>query len=260
MDKQGSVIALDLDGTLLGSDKRVSARNAAAVLAAHRTGRQIVIATARPPRSVLELLPGELLDICSFVYYNGALIRDARSGIEEHLPIEASVTAELLDYCGLHMGDCHISMEINDVWYANRALDDPAFYHSKFKPAIRPLAELRLEAATKVLLTSFREAESFRTAFAERANVVLTDGGRLLQIMNKSVSKAAGLLRLCALYGVSSSDMIAFGDDMNDLDMLQTAGYGVAMGNAVPELKALARHVTGTNDEDGVAAVLERLV
>ncbi|WP_148932944.1 HAD family hydrolase [Paenibacillus methanolicus] len=256
---KGSIIALDLDGTLLGSDKRVSARNAAAVLACHRAGKRIVIATARPPRSVTELLPVELLGISSFVFYNGALIRDTQSGIEEHLPIEADVTAELLDYCGRHMAECHISMEVNDAWFANRDLDDPGFYHSKFKPTIRPLSELRLQAATKVLLTSFREADAIAQAFAERANVVLTDGGRLLQIMNKSVSKAAGLLRLCVHYGVPASEIVAFGDDMNDVDMLQMAGYGVAMGNAVPLLKSAARHVTGTNDEDGVAAVLERL-
>ncbi|MBD2867798.1 Cof-type HAD-IIB family hydrolase [Paenibacillus arenilitoris] len=255
-----SVIALDLDGTLLNARKEVSERNLAAVMNCSRNGKKIVIATARPPRSVRDMLPQELLDIAAFVYYNGAVVRDADAGIDEHYPIAADLATELLEYCTEMMPECAISVEANDLWFANREIVDRDFCHPRFRPEIVTPRELKRLEATKILLTSFTGAEPLVQRFGGRLHVVLTDQGKLLQAMNRTVSKSAGLLRLCGYYGVPASDLIAFGDDYNDMDMLRMAGYAVAMGNAVPELKAAAHSVTASNDEDGVAEMLERLL
>jgi hypothetical protein len=79
-------------------------------------------------------------------------------------------------------------------------------------------------------------------------------------ITPRGVSKGNGLRELAMLLGIHLSETIAVGDNLNDLDMLSTAGLGVAMGNATPEAKAQADYVTGSNNEDGVAQVIERFI
>ncbi|WJH35379.1 HAD family hydrolase [Paenibacillus sp. CC-CFT747] len=74
------------------------------------------------------------------------------------------------------------------------------------------------------------------------------------------MTKASGVLSLCAHYGLEASRAAAFGDDRNDLELFLAVGYPVAMGNAVPELKERAREITETNDRDGVAVVVERML
>lgn len=78
--------------------------------------------------------------------------------------------------------------------------------------------------------------------------------------MAEGVTKATGLARLCAHLGIDRTDVVAFGDALNDVEMLRWAGHGVAMGHAAPEVADAADEVGGTNDEDGVAQVIERLL
>lgn len=255
-----SVIALDLDGTLLNAGKEVSGRNLNAVLNCSRRGMKIIIATARPPRSVRSMLPQALLDAASFVCYNGAVVTDEAAGIGEHVPIPRDLAAELLEYCKLRMPECTISVEVNDVWYAAGEIDDFEFFNPRFRPVVLPIDELKRHDATKILLSSFSDLESLIQLFGNRMNIVVTDQGKLLQAMNKDISKESGILRLCRHYGVPASQIIAFGDDLNDAGMLRIAGYAVAMGNAVQPLKEMADEITVSNEEDGVAHVLERFL
>ena len=253
-------IALDLDGTLLNSAKEVSARNRAAVLRVLEKGLRVIIATARPPRSVAELLPSDLLERASIVSYNGAIVRDKAAGIDEHHPMTSEVTAEVIRYCGEYLPTAHLSVEVNDKWYANRDLADGAFYHPRFRPELATYEVLASQAATKILLTEYRDAEVLRERFAPLTQFVVTDGGALIQMMNPAVSKTSGILRLCGHFGIQESKIAVFGDDHNDIDMFRMAGYSVAMGNAVQELKDIANETTASNDDDGVAIALERLL
>ncbi|MFK7693576.1 HAD family hydrolase [Paenibacillus sp. HJGM_3] len=255
-------IVLDLDGTLLDSNKQVSPRNLAAVLACHNEGLRIIIATARPPRSVRTFIPPALLEVCAFVYYNGAQVSDTRTGFEAHYGIPQAVTAAILDYCDGNFPTGLVCVEVKDVWYANRPILDDASYNPDCGPEIVPLAELRALEATKVLLSEFDPALLMATwpeRFGHLANLVVTDQNRLVQIMGKGVSKESGVMALCQHYGIAAADIMAFGDDYNDLELLRHCGYPIAMSNAVQELHELAYAVTASNDEDGVARVLEQL-
>lgn len=225
----------------------------------YNTGKRMLIATARPPRSVRDFLPGELLEIASCVYYNGAYVIDQGEGIEDHIPIPNQVSSEIMDYGLVHMPRCRISVESMDRWFSNSEEPDAAFYNTTFRPQLLSGEELKTIEATKVLITGFDDAEPLRSLFGNRANIVLTDGGKLVQIMNKHVSKQSGIMRLCNHYGVSSSEIIVFGDDYNDIELFRMAGYSVAMQNGVPELKDMANEIADTNDNDGVAKVLERI-
>ncbi|WP_248928451.1 HAD family hydrolase [Paenibacillus hamazuiensis] len=113
---------------------------------------------------------------------------------------------------------------------------------------------------TKILLGAIAPYEDFVSAFGGDFNIVRTDGGRLVQLMHKAACKSTAAERLLQAYGIAMEEVAAFGDDYNDLALLRACGYPVAMGNAVQELKDAAWRVTSSNDEDGVAVMLEQFV
>lgn len=114
--------------------------------------------------------------------------------------------------------------------------------------------------ATKLLITYFDDPEPLRCQFGEQVHFVVTDQGTLIQIMNRSVSKASGVELLLHHFGISPSQTMVFGDDYNDMELFTMPVYKVAMFNAVKELQDLADHITDSNDNDGVAKVLERII
>jgi predicted HD superfamily hydrolase involved in NAD metabolism len=255
-----SAIVLDLDGTLLNSRKEVSLRNAKAVLDCHRQGIHIIFATARPPRTVNKILPEELLSIGSFIYYNGAQYACTGTGLEWHESIDAALTAQVLDFCIARDPQIEISMEVRDEWFSARPLDYSEGLRTDHNPVVKTLEQLRELSATKVLLTRCGFFEELRTAFAGSVNLLLTDNGQLVQISSPQASKEAGVSRLCGSLGIPLDEVMAFGDDYNDLGLFRICGWPVAMGNAIPELKEIAAEITCTHDEDGVALVLETLL
>ncbi|NHN33671.1 HAD family hydrolase [Paenibacillus agricola] len=253
-------IVIDLDGTFLSSGKKVSRRNLDAVLRCAAIGLRIIVATARPPRSVRVLLPSELLDVCSFVYYNGAMVEHIGTGFERHISIERPTTAAILDYCSARMPNCSISLEVRDQWFANYGpIDEDVFHTRFFQPLIRSNDELKVLDATKLLITYFDSPEELHRTFGEQVHLVLTDRGTLVQIMNRTVSKASGVALLLHHFEIPISQVVVFGDDYNDLELFTMPVHKVAMLNAIDELKQLADQITDSNDNDGVAKVLERI-
>lgn len=87
-----------------------------------------------------------------------------------------------------------------------------------------------------------------------------TISGAEFEVARAGVTKATGLARVCAHLGIDASEVVAFGDNVNDVEMLTWAGHGVAMGNGRPEAMAAAAEVTASNDDDGVAVIVERLL
>jgi hydroxymethylpyrimidine pyrophosphatase-like HAD family hydrolase len=90
--------------------------------------------------------------------------------------------------------------------------------------------------------------------------IIITDNGALGQILNKDVSKAGGVKALAEVLGIGLDEVISFGDDYNDIEMIRECGIGVAMGNAPQDIKDAADIITASNDEDGVAIILEKLL
>jgi Cof subfamily protein (haloacid dehalogenase superfamily) len=254
-----SAIVLDLDGTFLNSNKEVSNRNMNAVLNHISKGSKVIIATARPPRSVKRFVPEELLRYCSFVYYNGALVIDRDNHIVEHTVIQQNEVSEIVDLFSRTYGDCKISIELNDIWYSNQEINDASIFNLNVLPKILHIKELKKLQATKMLISNSGNSIEIKELLRNRFNIVITDEGRLIQVMNKNVSKFTGISRLCDRYGIPLTEVIVFGDDYNDIEMFETINYSVAMGNGVEALKRLASELTDTNDNDGVAKVLERI-
>lgn len=113
-------VVLDLDGTLLNTDKQISARNKKAVLDCHGQGMKIIFATARPPRTVTSFLPQELQDIGAFVYYNGAEVLCRRTDYLFSASIPAHLTMEIVEFCLLLEPHAEVTMEVSDQWLVTR--------------------------------------------------------------------------------------------------------------------------------------------
>ena len=256
--RQPSVIALDLDGTLLQSDGTMSPRTLAAVQQCVKVGIKPVIATARPPRSVRRLLPPDF-PAAPWACYIGAEIYDCGERIIQN-DLSPEMARAIVCAISELAPKATISLEIDDQLFCSRPLKGPWLHQvvpDLFAMIDRPVATIIFDFTQEAELDAFRH----RLPCACQLVPFLIEGdGWLANILAPGVSKALALEELVARWGLTMEEVIAFGDDQIDIEMLVKCGTGVAMGNASPEVRAIADIVTGTNDEDGVAQVLEQLV
>lgn len=248
---QPHVIALDLDDTLLRGDGTVSSRTIATLRRWAQAGHRLVIATGRPPRSIAPALPAELLDLPR-IAYNGAEVYVDGVKIYENL-ISTTTTRAIVAMVLEALPDCALGLEIDDVLYLNRPIRRTAPYE------IADLPTVATRPAAKILFfhQDFEALLPLLDALPGAARAMLSVKYDLVQILAASADKADALRVLVARWGLGMERVIAFGDDINDVDMVAASGVGVAVANAVPEVKAVADRVTLSNDEDGVAVCLE---
>ena len=263
-DNGGSIrlVAIDLDGTLLNDNKKVSDRTVAALGEAVSAGVKVVIASARPPRSVRHIYQQLKLDTWQ-INYNGALIWDEPAKrVIFHRPIDPALVRRLIDFARGQFPDVLVTCEILDRWYTDRFEQTYTTETGRlFRPdVIAPLAEFLKEPITKLLLLGERSMiTELQTMLAgvhdEKVSMVQTDP-ELIQIMDKRVSKAAALRMVASQYNVPMKNVMAIGDAPNDVGMLQLAGVAVAMHNAHPIVKQVAHWIAPSNNDHGVHAAL----
>ncbi len=262
------LIATDLDGTLLRDDKTIGRAEATALRGAADAGLILVAATGRQPGTV----PVDLA-ACGVRYLvaaNGAIGVEQGTGeilfeTEIDAPTVAAIAAvvrEALPDARLSAAREHGRHYVVEPGYAELVLPSesvPADYLTV------GTSEEVTNGPTLKLTVRHPELSPERmleiVGLAGPANCQLTTSGApFLEIGGAGVNKATGLARLGEVLGVDASEVIAFGDAGNDVEMLVWAGYGVAMGNATDAAKAVADHVTATNNAGGVAAVIEALL
>lgn len=257
-------IVLDLDGTLLSSDKTISTRNYETVKRCYDAGIHIIVATARPPRAANQFV-SNFPFVDYMVYYNGALLTCKSKQTERHISIPMEISQQIHNFIALRAPQSLISYEVNDSWYTCTPVPDSQHGHIGIrsndpKPQLVDQDFIRLLSPTKILVLGYSASSDVIEQFGEHVNVIETDGGELVQIMHKSSSKEDAVQWVLNEIGVQTEDVMVFGDDFNDLGLFHTCGYPIAMENAIAELKACAKHITESNDNDGVAVALERLV
>jgi len=198
------------------------------------------------------------------VYYNGALVENVRTGHREHWPLAADVVESVLAEIDRAGGRSFVTVECDDTWYCFSGLSEEDRAMFRLKPNEGPIITARChvatQAVTKVLFRLDEHLRHIPSMFSSFTNALITDGGALAQITAKEATKEAAVAALLGTLNIKPADVMAFGDDYNDLGLLSYCGYPVAMGNAVAELKERARLVTASNDQDGVAIVLEQLL
>ncbi|MFF1833685.1 HAD hydrolase family protein [Streptomyces sp. NPDC058231] len=264
------LIATDLDGTLLRDDKTVSDRTIAALAAAEETGIEVFFVTGRPARwmgVVSDHVHGHGLAICA----NGAAVADLHAGgrLVKVRPLERSVALDVVSALRVAAPGTSFAVELTtgihyEPAYPPLHLDPVAtvavaekLLHEETPGAGAPVLKLlahHAELAPDDFLTVAR------TAAGGLASLTRSSPTALLEVSGPGVSKASTLALCCAERGISPAEVVAFGDMPNDVEMLNWAGTSYAMGNAHPAAVAAASGRTATNEEDGVAVVIERLV
>lgn len=266
LDRRVKLIAIDIDGTLLRSDKRLSKRAVKAVVEVSQRGVNVVLASARPPRSVREIYDHLGLNTLQ-INYNGALIQDPPRGrYIFHEPLDADLAQRVVRLARRVDRDVAVSIEILDRWYTDRIEyellvessrslnpdfigDLDAFLHV-------PVTKLMLLAPADRLL---RVREAIQRKFAGRVNILVSDE-HLIQIVHPEVDKGTALARVAREYAIAAPNVMAIGDAPNDLGMLRFAGLGVAVDNAWPGARDAADVVVPSNDEEGVVHALHHYV
>lgn len=265
--------AIDLDGTLLDSRKRLSERNRNAIAACAERGIQVVPCTGRTvmgiPESVLSI-PG----IRYAIVVNGAGIEDLqeKKALDRQL-LSRRTALEIIEL----VKNRRI---MYDVYIEGVGISEDRFYNhledynipEEIKPLIRRTRrpEPSIEEYVRrwngdvdkmnLYFTDLRDRESIRSQLEKRGDVLVSSSlGTNLEINGPGAAKGEALLRLASILGISREETMACGDGENDASMIRMAGIGVVMANGDPQLKAEADYITDSNDEDGVAAALEKL-
>lgn len=275
MDHKIKLIGFDLDGTLLTSDKKLSERTRRVMELAISQGIMMVPATGRP----LSGVPKELLEFPGIRYVvtaNGARVLDI---VEER-----TMTEELLprEKCGqilriFEKYDTFREIYYNGTGYADREKldhveryqEDPAmqkYLRETRKPvdSVRQMFDRDNRGMDKIqaLFARMEEKEHAIAEIIETVEDVEVTGAlsNNIEVNANGIHKGNALLKLGELLGIQKEEIMAFGDGKNDRKMLETVGVGVAMANSVPEVLEVADMVTASNDDDGVAKVIEQYV
>jgi len=260
------LLAIDLDGTLLTPrpQKIITARARHALREAAGAGMSIVIATGQN-LAMLRHECGDLPLNGPQILENGAVIADIHGVIyhETLLPEEHVLsTLAMLRAAGFHRAYHTIHRVYADAgsprvreWYR---LPVPPTIEIEDVASLYPLPCVKIVGIGAEQFIRARRDE-FERLYAGKLYVTQSSFD-LLEFLHPDVSKGNALIKLATDLGIKAEEVVAFGDNHNDIGMLRFAGLGIAMGNAHDEVKAAANYVTVSNAEDGVAAAIEELI
>lgn len=257
------LVAIDVDGTLLNSRHQVTRATAAAIERVRDAEVEVVLATSRPPRALWPILAGlDLVEPAVFIASQGALTgsctADGQVRVLDRQPMPVAL-AQQVAAAGAAAG-----MSVNwlaaERWLVPR-VDDLIREEAAIVGCVPEVADLSIEreGPDKILLLAHAGDITDLVTMPEGL-VALASTPTHLEITRTDVDKSVALRRVCALRGISADQVVAIGDGRNDLGMLAFAGVAVAPANAHPEVRAACDLITGSNDEDGVADALNRLV
>ncbi|MBC1678007.1 HAD family phosphatase [Listeria welshimeri] len=272
-------IILDIDGTLLNDDKKISPETKKALITAQQNGVKLILASGRPTTGMH--LYAEQLEMETYhgllVSYNGAKVVDCQTKEElfnqtltiaegkavlEHMKqFEVKVMIDKDDYMYVNnVYDCYITYkdeEINIIQYESRG--------GNFKLCEKEDLAAFLDYRINKILTAGdpdymqKNYQAMMAPFKNTLNCVFT-ADFYFEFTAKNIDKAKALDTVLTPMGIHAENIIAFGDGHNDITMVKYAGTGIAMDNAVPELKAVANSITLSNNKDGIAQALNNFI
>lgn len=251
------LILLDLDYTLLRSDRTIAERTLKTLAECQKKGMKIGFSTSRGSTNIqqyVELVHPEVVicnaGACSF--YNNELVHAETFSIEESKKIFAAAY-ELGGY------NLEMTCDTNNELYWNRKEDKSDQYmpdaaYDDFKNFEIPVFKICIQTTDEKLINSIVDRIG-----EENCDCIRFSDIPWFKLSPKKATKENAILFLSDYLNIKTEEMIAFGDDYSDIGMLKLCGTGVAMGNAIPQVKEIADYITLSNDEDGVAVYLEKL-
>lgn len=260
------LIVLDLDGTLLKKDKTISKYTKNVLNQAMKEGHQVCIATGRPYR-LSKMYYQELGLRSPIVNFNGALSHHPNDPTFEkkHESIPLDQAYQIIKTCySLEIKD--ILIEVEDQIYRTQSASSNNNFFTQEANSIQTgeLLELLQDHPTGMLLQfqPHQDWEQIETTFANRHSHIVhhrkwMNPFNVIEVLRQGVNKANGVERIAHYYQIPQDRIIAFGDEDNDMELLQYAGKGIAMGNAIEPLKQVANDITLDNEKDGVGTYLQ---
>ena len=263
------LIAMDLDGTLNNDQKVITPKTREALIQAQGRGIRLALASARPSpglykeRDILQMQNwGGIL-----MSYNGGRIVDAATGaVLFETAMDQEMTRKVLRF----LEELPVTPILDDgkQFYVTSKdgfkVDYECRNNNMICSEVGNLADFLHFAPVKILMSvdpeQLKAVQGQIAAFLPEELTVVQTAPFYLEVIPKRINKGQGILDICRTLGITPAEVIAFGDAENDIPMLQTAGMGIAMGNAQEKVKAAADAVTLSNNEDGIAVALEKLL
>lgn len=270
------VIVTDLDGTLLNSNSQINPKTKETLLKLQRDGYHLVLASGRPTPSVVGIAKELEMDLYDsyILTFNGAHVMNFQSKeviYQQPLSVESSkaILGHLESFEVVPMVCIDNTMYVEDVFAGivehQGVIKNIIEFESRIGNyklcEVNNLKDFVSQPLSKILITGnvdYLEAnlEAFREPFAT-TNTITKSADFFVEFTDFGVDKAKSLETILNKIGASMENVIAFGDGMNDLTLIQSAKIGVAMGNSSQTLKSYANYVTDSNDNDGIVLALE---
>lgn len=252
------LLLFDLDGTLLRNDKTISDNTLRVLKKCREKGLLIGVSTSRSEKNSMTFIAKLCPDIIissggALVQYRDEYVYKAEFTEEETGKIIRTARA----VCG---ADCEITVDTVEGHCWNYKIDPRQLDQSWGDSIYTDFSDFS-ECALKVCVEIFeqKKADELKKIFTDCDCVRFSDGS-WYKFTKKTATKEHAILKLCGVCGLSTEEIIAFGDDFADIGMLQLCGRGIAMGNAIDEVKEIADQVIGSNEEDGIARYLDEML
>lgn len=257
------MIVTDLDGTLLDLDKSYSLNVKNYLAKLKNSGIIIVLATGRILDSAIDVTDGA--EFASYIISsNGCIVYDMKNKKElltRNIPMPDVIKlcrnyinkTDFIDICNNHHYNNLSRKETEDIGFTKKIRDVKTFFTNEQNVTLLGLANKNKEA----LMDIYNEIEQ---VYPEYEVFIMQDSfsdNKWVEVMPKSVNKIAGIKRICEIENIDLNDVMAFGDGLNDVEMIHGVGIGVAMGNSLDEVKSSAKYVAPSHREDGVYKFLK---
>lgn len=258
------LVASDVDGTLVNSKGELTPRTKRAIKTVIDSGALFVAASGRQHFNLFELFKSEGFDKdVVFLAENGAILFDGGKNIFVD-SIDQSLVKEAVEAARKLEGVYPVLDGVDAAYYEDdddRLLSSVNHYFAKSKKLSDVLSCLEHDSICKIALLDVNDAETgvypAMKQFEDKLQVLLS-GPEWVDLINHNVSKGAALELLCQKYGIKKEERLSFGDYLNDIEMMKVCKYSFAMKNAHPKLKEAAAYIADSNDQDGVAKVIEK--
>ncbi len=265
------LLLVDIDGTLVGGEKTISAANREALAQVRRSGIEVSLSTGRSLKSCRNILAQLTLD-GYHIFFDGALVSRADLSVEVYAqPLDKPLVKEMINFAEQHGIDLEL---FSTTQYFARRENWSTQAHREFfgiDATVQDFADLwtreRIIKCGLVTTTPQEEAlaEKLNHHFGDalhfsRARTPVYPGVIFNNILAAGVSKGTALHALTAHLGISPAEVMAIGDGSNDISLLSTVGLAIAMGNAPDEVKSVAHHVTLDVDRNGLAAAIHQFL